>query len=407
MVRMNPLNEADGEANTARSSSSEDTKSSFGSHKRTRSSLDYKGDPSSDKIIPQDIQSKLFEAGATTGGSRSKGQAESDEYNPFAGMSSEEVLRHLYENPELAKSLGIDPAAAGAAAGITKKSYRTQLLQKQGFPFMQWAIVLLVCAFAFYRLYKFAKPQPASVKQKVKRKAGKKALERAPLKDDYVLSKVVAEIEGAGDDTKEASGKGQQKKAKKKPAKKVKAKPALTPKSKEYSDSDSDAAPAPRLTKSKQKKVKLVAEPAVNTLDDDSRDWQVVGAKAAPTPVSLTNGGSALKPPSAEESVKLPNGSGPTPVAETQTGDSQSGKKKKKPKKKADSGTASSSAITDATTAASSPTGGEDNDAVDDDEALALRLQAEENSLAPNAAQDDVWAEVSTKKKKSKVIEHS
>jgi hypothetical protein len=317
-------------------------------------------------------------------------------------MSSEEIIRHLYENPELAKSLGIDPAVvnAAAAAGTTKKSsYRTELLQKQGVPFVQWAIVLLVVGFGLYQFFKFVKPQTASVKQKVKRKGGKKLADKVPRAEDIVLNKVVAEIEGAGDESKDGAGKGSSKKLnKKKQTKKTKIKPAQSSASKAKDDAyDSDTSEgvvAPSPSKSKQKKVTLVEEPVVIIPDEISGGWQTVGSKSAHETTG-TNGVA-----NKTTNSKPPNGSSIAAAADGDGGKSPGEKKKKKNKtKKPEDGKVAGEAI--ATMATVSPS--EDpNDTVDGDEALALRLQAEENRLGAESSLDDVWAEVTSKKKKNK-----
>jgi hypothetical protein len=369
-----------------------------GSLKRSRSSLDYKGDPSSDKIMPQDARSKIFDA-ATRGSSSSR--SKSDEANPFAGMSSEEIIRHLYENPELAKSLGIDPAVVSAAAngGTPKKpSYRMQLLQKQGIPFVQWAVILLAVGFALYKVFKLLKPPTATVKQKVKRKGGKKIAEKAPLREDLVLNKVVAEIEGAGDEPKDGSGKGAAKKPnKKKLPKKTKTKPAPSgsSKSKDDDSDDSDAEDAAPTSKAKQKKVTLVEEPVVIVQDEDSSGWQTVGTKSV-VPAVATNGVANKAPV-----VKPPNGSSiPAPPDGDEDRSHPEKKKKKSKKKKPDNGTVAPEASDPASTSATPAR--EAKSEIEEDEALALRLQAEENRLSVESSEEDVWAEVATRKKKNK-----
>jgi hypothetical protein len=373
-----------------------------GSLKRSRSSLDYKGDPSSDKIIPQDARNKIFDVARAKGGQQQSGGGE--ELNQFAGMSSEEIIRHLYENPELAKSLGIDPAvvSAAATAGTSKKSsYRMQLLQKQGVPFVQWAIILLAVGFALYKVFKLLKPQTVTAKQKVKRKGGKKIAEKTPLREDMVLNKVVAEIEGAGDESKGDSGKGATRKPiKKKQPKKSKTKQTQsgTSKSKDdVNDSDSsEAGDAPSPSKSKQKKVTLVEEPVVIVPDEDSSGWQTVGSRAAAVAATGTNGAANKTP-----AMKPPNGSITPSSEDTAVDQSRQERKKNKSKKKKPGNGKAAPEATDPKPTNAGPLH-EAKSAVEEDEALALRLQAEENRFAVESSEEDVWAEVTSRKKKNK-----
>lgn len=419
MVRMNPLNEMDGEAAAAAAAEGGGGgDESTSSYKRARSSLDYKGDPTSDTIIAKEktTNQQTFDVDPRGGSSapQQQRQAQADVESMFAGMSPEQIINHLTENPELARQLGFDPStlanaqqaksSSSTGSSTSRKAHRTELLKSEGFPFVQWAIVLVVLGLGLYRLYMAVKPPTTAGKQKVKRKSGKVPA-AVKATDDIALSKVLAELEESGDeDFKGGWGKSSGvKKAKKKPP--SKAKPKLQPpqgKATERAlvgDSDSEEeSPAPvPARKSKSSKNASVATPVATPQEVGGGEWQTVrGGKPS---AATTNGAGKQKIISfandASKGEGLNGDSAPLPATAPDGSAADAKKKAKKKKKKAGSESGGAPVFSE------EHYGNNENDAgTDDDEALAIRLQEEENNLSAYE-EDDVWAEVTNKKKKA------
>eukprot|EP00977_Amphora_coffeiformis_P027558 scaffold34621_cov166-Amphora_coffeaeformis.AAC.1 len=305
----------------------------------------------------------------------------------------------------------------------TEENSYIEELRKDGFPVIQWALVLLLIGGLAYQLYK-------SLKGPVKTKKSKKGKESITQKAiDRELERLAAEVDPSVKTKKSTNS------AKKKP----------TPKKKASAKPKAAATPAAAADKSNGRVTKKTTsfDPAVPALtvsqaQVDQGEWQVVGktvekkkavdgkedveveetknpksdASTAPangstndapkdstgkkeeTPLD-TNGGSAKE-------VASTKGPEAAPAANAGDGFTVSGKNKNKKKKKKSANTASSVANNTAPPATETPA--KAGSTAVDDAALAKQLQSEEDNLAATDAgtKEVVWEEVVVKKKRSK-----
>lgn len=365
-------------------------------------------------------------------------------------LDEESLMRVLYENPHLAQEAERlrqqhSPRGDGTSSSKNKmmssssrmmdRKYHRRAdgtvrtgensyiedLRKDGFPVVQWVIVLLLIGGLAYQLHKSLKG-PDKTKKSKKGKGSNNE-----KKIDSELDRLAEEV-GPSVKTKNSAAPIKKKAPKKKPAK------AKAP------------APAPDSTNGKTKKKKETFDPAVPALtvsepQVDQGEWQVVGkatekkknaedkedkdtkADASTEPIVPVNGsksdGLKSSTETDEETLTNTNGSSnndkdatdkeieSTPVADSKEDVAVSGKKKSRKKKKNSSTSKSSAPSASATEAAAAsateaPLNAEK--VAEDDAALAKQLQKEEENLAAAAVgtREDTWEEVVVKKRRSK-----
>lgn len=317
------------------------------------------------------------------------------------GMSEDEVMRALYEDPELAAAAvaasQMDTDKPGPASSTSGKSTTPKIpqgkrvdgLKERGFPFVQWAVLLLLLGLATHQIYK-SMSAPSS---KTRNKKSSKAKNSRTVKSGSVKNKAkpsaptedVKEIEKeVFDDKTETSPPAKQNVSEKTPPT-LKRKNVKTRKTKVSSSGADDAiAPSVSETLLPQKKA-VVTETSIS---DDG--WTTVGKESDSKPkVEAKNGSSkpAAKPAEAatvQEESKAPETNDFQPVA-------TKSKKKNKKKKTQENGNS---------TKHDSNLG---ENGTERDAALAMELQQfEQSSLQSEAIEHtvDVWEEVKPKKRK-------
>lgn len=140
----------------------------------------------------------------------------------LAGLSKEELLEALHNNPVLTAQLQAAAAAeeqqqesmsnTGGGTGSTRrgssKTYvkpgdRAKSLKEQGVPYQQWGILLFLLGVAVYQLYK------SSVPSKSQGKARKSSLKSAPTDDAVVAALEGSVAKAASSNTKKTKKKKQ------------------------------------------------------------------------------------------------------------------------------------------------------------------------------------------------------
>jgi len=132
-----------------------------GIHKRSRpkSSLDYKGPPQTESgyVLPKYPEEAASRAAggassaATTSSQRAPGSISEGDLGPMEGLTNEEMYQRMAEAMN-------KQGAFGSRLKSRPGDPRLEELQKRGFPFAQWAVVLLILGYGFYRLYRLLKP---------------------------------------------------------------------------------------------------------------------------------------------------------------------------------------------------------------------------------------------------------
>jgi hypothetical protein len=363
MVRLNPLN---AELKTeeivgggAQAQVVDDILASVGKRSRPSSSLDYKSRKENEQTVLPDIMSK----------------------------PTEQQQPPRIKEPEPVKQVK------------TATDPRLEALQDKGVPFVQWAVVLFVVGYGFFRLYKLLAGQPKKIVPKLlkkKKAATPKKLSKSipqasetpsakspPKKQQPAKKPIVAKqpaqepavIQVAPPETPTVEDDGKKLK-KKKPKKKRDG--------------------APNENDGSSKETSEIAKPIHADTADDEDGWETVGANGAANKASAVktmetkplNGDSVVVPPPAvaEELAAAADDFVPPKAA----------KKKKKKAKSADT-EATHGAIPMDESAANNNTN------TDLDEALAQKLQDAENNMSAAATvAEDEWAEVAAKKKKPK-----
>ncbi len=363
------------------------------------------------------------------------------------GMSEHEITRALYEDPELAAAAAAAAPPVGNDKPNTESSTRSSTtsekssskktpagkrvdgLKERGFPFVQWAVILLLLGFAIYRIYKSMVGTSTKARNKkpikiIKSKSTKTAKHgtgnpktQAPVVTDDTEEIVMKEPAPQKETKPVIQAKAAKKNGSDKPVlkkKKVKGKKTKVTSSSE----EDDIAPAASAALSPQTTRSIVTE--TNAQDDG---WTTVRKDSDSKPkIESSNEPPALVSESADvepmhEDTQASNdlsfeknSEAPELVSETadvvplhedaqtaveideiQTMATKS-KNNKKKKKKMQANGESATQENDV-----------DDIGVDGDEALAMELQQfEQRSVQrvvdPNT--DDVWEEVKAKKRK-------
>jgi hypothetical protein len=315
------------------------------------------------------------------------------ELEDLQGMSEDEVMRALYEDPELA-------AAAAAAAAADKSGFassnsagqtgipkiqagkRVDGLKERGFPFVQWAVLLLLLGLATHQIYK-SMLTPSATKSRAKKTS--KAKNGKAVKSGTVKNKQTPSI--AAEDEKEL----------------LDTKTEVIPPAKQSMSEKSY--PSSKKKKVKTKKTKVASstteengttsmsqkKSAVTETSNQDDGWTTVGKESDPKPkVEAKNGSSKL-------AVKFDASTAVTEENKVTTGSNEfqpvaKSKKKNKSKKKQEDGASSNHDNTS-----------EQLNGIEEDAALAMELQKyEERALASETIESsvDVWEEVKPKKRK-------
>lgn len=317
------------------------------------------------------------------------------------GMSQDEIMQALYEDPELAAaaasqvdndkpSTASSSSSSSSASGNAKKipqGKRVDSLKERGFPFVQWAVLLLLLGLAIYQIYKSM--LAPSTKSRSKKPAKTKSNKTVKSSSSSTKNKTKPAQE-----TKESVRQEPATKKETKPATQVKAtkengteKPVSAPKKKKVkakktkpsSSSDEEVAPA-------VSDARAVAEQAVQ---DDG--WTTVGKESDSKPKVETKNGAAKPAVKSADTQPIHEDVQTAEPDEFQPVSSKS-KKKKKKKKTQENGDSSKQ------------DDNRDDVGTDGDAALAMELQQfEQRSLQSEVNQktDDAWEEVKPKKRKS------
>ena len=226
---------------------------------RPKSSLDYKTDPTEQKLYADTTRGSQNqmqnqpeqEQRANTPGqkyptrARGSGGIPETKLPPLSkledldGMSEEEIAQALQENPHLA-NLAAEQAGTPRRQRKTEALDRLDMLKEQGVPYQQWAIILFVLGIAFYQLYRTVKQPVATGKTTNKAPTGKKSKKVKAAKSSNTTTErkfsvksddeVVAALEGSvGKSTAPPKKPGAAGKKKKKKAAKPSAKTTTTP----------------------------------------------------------------------------------------------------------------------------------------------------------------------------------
>jgi len=432
-------------------------------HKRSRpirNSLDYKPDEQlTDQTLP-----KLPEQPPMMSQQQQRRSAGigGDQMPPgMDNAASEELYRRMAEAMK-----------RGAAGSKIKGRYDDRLdhLKKQGFPFAQWAFVLIVLGFMLYRLYRLLKPPTkggtgasasSSKKQhqkastggggrsrggSIKAKGGKakvggsgtgkraQSLSDSPAAaaaatpatkgaTDDTLNKVVADIEGAspeGGGTSPGSITANSKKTVKKKQRKPKAKSSTQVKKEDAptTTGDKGGSSGEAQISSAEPVASNDSSAAQEVMKEDEGDdaWQTVGnaiTGKGKNGVANKKADVGESSKSEKENDSVPGAQNkPTNGSSAEVPEAASKKKSKKKKKNSKNGSEATNDVPKAAAGGKPVAGSESvpaeplaSSSTDSDEALAQRLQEEENKLGNGKAkqqEDDEWAEVSTRKKKTK-----
>lgn len=364
------------------------------------------------------------------------------------GMTSDELMKALYDNPELvqaaadyveqekaekkkqrqARKKNKKPQYHRTADGRVKETGNIlDMMREEGFPYTQWIIILCLVGAAMYQAYKLYKGPGAKTTQQqhspTKKSKGKKGAatnrSSAPKAKARTLNvdKLAAEIEGQSKVVAVAAPK--KKKVQRKPktnkpqhVASKKTDGVESPDSCSTDGSSSTTAEAAaqhasmddavvvqtKKTKTASRKPAVASTAAVYD-EVDQGEWQTVGVKSAPEPevkaVSATsatkNGGTAKEVDRDSNGLLVkPQVTGKENNKAEQTATTAANKPKNSKKKKVKANV-SVAAEKEPTTVS--------------DAALALQLQTEEENLVAAddraAASTDVWEEVTTKRKKS------
>jgi hypothetical protein len=406
---------------------------------RPASSLDVKV-PHGEQLTRPPKQSKQEKLSDKSARARSSAARNEFDFSDLDGMTEEQIMQALYDNPELA-------AAASAAAGkmhefkkrkkvppkTKSSSRRSRILSEhpdhirammdEGVPIKQWIILIVLLGAGLYQLRKAligSKITAAAAAKKLEkpvggRKGSKKTKKgpgggkptkqsrsvatvresaSSPIERELVLEEQVPPAVAAV--PKKTAPKKKKARKQKVSINKPPKQPAKDTMSHESPDSAStdgssstdagaaqhdDALSADDIEVIGSEKIVIDTSTAESSPDDG---WQTVGAPMAEIPQLAKSDDSPVA-----ESVQFVDETpvqAMIPVQENKTA------KKKNGGSKAKKTSAKKIAVVETP-----------SEILDDDEALALKLQLEEDKLAmheaSNTSTPDVWEEVSTKKK--------
>lgn len=412
---------------------------------RPASSLDVKV-PNGEQLTRPPKQSKQHKLSDKSARARTAAARNKFDFSDLEGMTEDEIMQALYDDPELA-------AAASAAAEKMhqakkqKKPPRTKpssrrnrvlsehpdhirAMMDEGVPIKQWIILIVLLLAGLYQLRKALvgskKTAAAAAKKLEKPVVGRKGTKKAkkgsgggkatkksrsvatvrepassPIERELILEEHVPPVVAAA--PKKSAPKKKKPRKQKVPSNKPPEQPAKDTMSHESPDSAStdgssstdagaveheDALSADDTEAFGSENIVIDTSTAEPSPDDG---WQTVGAPMAETPQLAKSDTSPVAEPvkvADETPVQAKN-----PVKENKAVKKQNGGSKAKT-----TTTAKGKPVSKKDAVVEAPT-----DILDDDEALALKLQLEEDKLAKHeanrASTPDVWEEVSTKKK--------
>ncbi|GAX16433.1 hypothetical protein FisN_19Lh010 [Fistulifera solaris] len=313
------------------------------------------------------------------------------ELEDLQGMSEDEVMRALYEDPELAAAAaaaadksGFGSSNTAGQTGIPKLQTvkRVDGLKERGFPFVQWAVLLLLLGLATHQIYK-SMLTPSATKSRSKKTS--KAKNGKAVKNSSVKNK-------ATEDAKEIEEEL------------LVTETEVIPPAKQSASEKSS--PSMRKKKVKTKKTKVASsttqengttfmsqtKSAIMETSNHDDGWTTVGKESDPKPKAEAKNGSSQIAIKIDASVAVSEkNKAPTGTNEFQPVATKP-KKKNKNKKKQENGASTNhdNAI-------------EQINGIEEDAALAMELQKyEERALASESIESnvDVWEEVKPKKRK-------
>jgi hypothetical protein len=351
------------------------------------------------------------------------------DFSDLEGMSEEQLRMALAADPELAAAAAAaaDNANVGAKRKKTKNPYyrnkdghvksihdypaHLQSMMEEGIPVKQWFILLILLGAGLYQLRKSMSgptlekslkktPLPKKASRKVGNKKGSKKISSSPLKQGDVLrseekpapplleEELAALVNGKEELAAPVTDATQAKAAKKKrkPTKQM-VQPEQTTKDESRQSSDGSSAAGLVVDPS---------EPLDHVRDEpESVEWQTVGkGSAAETPHKKNGSKVQHEPPLKNDVIReAPNA---TTVADVSKEEAEAVVKPTRKKKKKNK-VVNASTLANATAPEVVST--------QDDEALALKLQQQEEKLAAadaHSLSEDVWAAVAPKKARRK-----
>jgi hypothetical protein len=363
------------------------TGSSEGSHEDSDNPSDAEEGEQEYHQTTEDGRPKIATRARGSSGIPPRGKLELED---LQGMSEDEVMRALYEDPELAAAAAAAADKSGFASSNTagqtsipklQTGKRVDGLKERGFPFVQWAVLMLLLGLATHQIYK-SMLTPSASKSRAKKTS--KAKNDKTVKSGSARNKVTEdakEIEKELLDTETEVIPPAKQSASEKSSPSMKKKKVKTKKTKVASSTTQENG-----TTSKSQTKSAVTE----TWNQDD-GWTTVGKESDPKPKVEVKNGSSQAAMKLDASAAVAEEKKATDSNEFQPVATKS-KKKNKNKKKQENGDSSNHDKTS-----------EQINGIEEDAALAMELQKyEERALASESIESnvDVWEEVKPKKRK-------